>query len=235
MTAVGDTGAVRRLTFGVRGPEGLLRDHVRGAVASSSRWPRRAARSWCCTGSRAHRRAAVEVAVLVVAAMRDRHAIRRVRTWCSRPRRRAVRPALERRLDSGDPRRYQRAPRRAPRPDATRTGSGAPLGVVLAVAPVLSSGPQVGFSNEYYGGAVAPARRGWTAWFFGSLDPGCSIAVDKPPLSLWLMGLSARVFGFSRSRAASEALCTLASVACLRHGPALGAAGGRAAAALRSR
>ncbi|WP_314213947.1 glycosyltransferase family 39 protein [Pseudarthrobacter equi] len=36
-----------------------------------------------------------------------------------------------------------------------------------------------------------------SAFFFGSSDWGNSITVDKPPLSLWLMGLSVRVFGFS--------------------------------------
>ena len=41
------------------------------------------------------------------------------------------------------------------------------------------------------------ASESWKAWFFGSLDPGSFITVDKPPLSLWLMGLSARVLGFS--------------------------------------
>ena len=38
-----------------------------------------------------------------------------------------------------------------------------------------------------------PASESWKAWFFGALDPGSFITVDKPPLSLWLMGLSARV------------------------------------------
>ncbi|WP_426996550.1 ArnT family glycosyltransferase [Pseudarthrobacter sp. N5] len=37
----------------------------------------------------------------------------------------------------------------------------------------------------------------WTAFFFGSSDPGNSITVDKPPLSLWIMSLSVRLFGLS--------------------------------------
>ena len=32
---------------------------------------------------------------------------------------------------------------------------------------------------------------------FGSLDSANSITVDKPPASLWVMVLSARIFGFS--------------------------------------
>src|SRR3954466_14026961 len=52
--------------------------------------------------------------------------------------------------------------------------------------------------------------------FFGSLDPGSFITVDKPPLSLWLMGLSARAFGFSSfSLLLPQALETVAAVALL--------------------
>ena len=34
-------------------------------------------------------------------------------------------------------------------------------------------------------------------FFFGSLDPGSFITVDKPPAALWVMELSGRIFGFS--------------------------------------
>ena len=54
-----------------------------------------------------------------------------------------------------------------------------------------------GYSNTYYAAAAKAGSVSWKAWFFGALDPGSFITVDKPPLSLWLMGLSARVFGFS--------------------------------------
>ena len=39
--------------------------------------------------------------------------------------------------------------------------------------------------------------KSWKALLFGSLDAGNAITVDKPPASLWVMGLSARMFGFS--------------------------------------
>ena len=39
--------------------------------------------------------------------------------------------------------------------------------------------------------------RSWEAFFFGSLDAGNVITVDKPPAALWLMAASARIFGFS--------------------------------------
>ncbi|MBT2514369.1 glycosyltransferase family 39 protein [Arthrobacter sp. ISL-30] len=37
----------------------------------------------------------------------------------------------------------------------------------------------------------------WTAFLFGSSDPGNAITVDKPPLSLWIMSASVRLFGLS--------------------------------------
>ena len=66
-----------------------------------------------------------------------------------------------------------------------------------------------GYSNEYYAAAAKAGSESWKAWFFGALDPGSFITVDKPPLSLWLSGLSARVLGFSSfSILLPEALCT---------------------------
>jgi 4-amino-4-deoxy-L-arabinose transferase-like glycosyltransferase len=94
-----------------------------------------------------------------------------------------------------------------------------------------------GYSNEYYAAAVKSAATSWKAWFFGSLDPGSFITVDKPPLSLWLMGLSARVLGFSSfSMLLPQALCTIGAVALLYatvrrvFGPAAGIAAATALA-----
>ena len=90
--------------------------------------------------------------------------------------------------------------------------------LVLATAALLCfwSLTQNGYSNEYYAAAVKSASESWKARFSGSLDPGSFITVDKPPLSLWLMGLSARVFGFSSfSMLLPEALCTVAAVGLL--------------------
>jgi 4-amino-4-deoxy-L-arabinose transferase-like glycosyltransferase len=73
-----------------------------------------------------------------------------------------------------------------------------------------------GWSNDYYAAAARAASESWKALFFGSLDPGSFITVDKPPLSLWLMGLSARLFGFSSfSILVPQALCTIAAVGAL--------------------
>jgi 4-amino-4-deoxy-L-arabinose transferase-like glycosyltransferase len=54
-----------------------------------------------------------------------------------------------------------------------------------------------GWANSYYAAATQAAGQSWKAWLFGSLDAGNVITVDKPPVSLWLSGLFARVFGFS--------------------------------------
>jgi len=91
------------------------------------------------------------------------------------------------------------------------------LGVV-ALAAVLCLGDLTisGYANTYYAAAVRSASESWKAWFFGALDPGSFITVDKPPLSVWLMGLSARVFGFSSfSLLLPQALCTIAAVGLL--------------------
>ena len=94
----------------------------------------------------------------------------------------------------------------------------APLLAVLALAAVLCLWNLTinGYSNEYYAAAARAGSESWKAWFFGAIDPGCFITVDKPPLSLWLMGLSARVFGFSSfAILLPQALCTIAAVGVL--------------------
>jgi 4-amino-4-deoxy-L-arabinose transferase-like glycosyltransferase len=88
--------------------------------------------------------------------------------------------------------------------------------LVLAAVLCLWDLTQNGNSNTYYAAAVKSGTESWKAWFFGSLDPGSFITVDKPPLSLWLMGLSGRVFGFSSfSMLLPQALCTVGAVALL--------------------
>lgn len=54
-----------------------------------------------------------------------------------------------------------------------------------------------GWANSFYSAAVQAGTQDWRAFFFGSSDWGNSITVDKPPLSLWIMGISARLFGLS--------------------------------------
>ncbi|MFI0356358.1 ArnT family glycosyltransferase [Actinomadura sp. 9N407] len=73
-----------------------------------------------------------------------------------------------------------------------------------------------GHANSYYSAAVRSGTESWKAFFFGSLDAGSFITVDKPPMSLWAMGLFARVLGFGTwSLLLPQALAGVASVAVL--------------------
>jgi 4-amino-4-deoxy-L-arabinose transferase-like glycosyltransferase len=70
-----------------------------------------------------------------------------------------------------------------------------------------------GWANSYYAAATQAASQSWKALLFGSVDAGNVITVDKPPASLWLSGLFARIFGFSSwTVLAPQALCGVASV-----------------------
>ena len=75
-----------------------------------------------------------------------------------------------------------------------------------------------GMGNTFYAAAVKSGTESWKAFLFGSLDPGNFITVDKPPASLWVMELSARLFGFSSwSILLPEALAGVATVLVLYH------------------
>lgn len=69
------------------------------------------------------------------------------------------------------------------------------------------------YGNEFYAAAAWAGSQSWRAWFFGALDPGSFITVDKPPASLWVTGLSVRVFGMnSFAVLAPQAIMGVASV-----------------------
>ena len=71
-----------------------------------------------------------------------------------------------------------------------------------------------GTANSFYAAAVKSGTESLKAWLFGSLDAGNSITVDKPPGALWVMVLSARIFGFSSaSMLVPQALLGIGTVA----------------------
>jgi len=73
-----------------------------------------------------------------------------------------------------------------------------------------------GYANTYYAAAVKSMSVSWKAFFYGAIDPGSFITVDKPPAALWVQALSVRVFGFnSWAMLAPEALAGVASVVVL--------------------
>jgi 4-amino-4-deoxy-L-arabinose transferase-like glycosyltransferase len=97
-----------------------------------------------------------------------------------------------------------------------------------------------GYGNTFYAAASQAGSQSWSAWFFGSLDAQNLITVDKPPASLWVTGLSVRLFGMSSwSVMAPQALMGVAAVAVLYcavrrafSDPNLGAAAGLLAGAV---
>ncbi|WP_426939821.1 glycosyltransferase family 39 protein [Pseudarthrobacter sp. S6] len=54
-----------------------------------------------------------------------------------------------------------------------------------------------GWANPYYSAAAQAGAQDWKAFFFGSLEWGNLITVDKTPLSIWVMSISVRLFGLS--------------------------------------
>jgi 4-amino-4-deoxy-L-arabinose transferase-like glycosyltransferase len=97
-----------------------------------------------------------------------------------------------------------RPPTAAPAAD-DRPGDGRPrwarpalITLLLGTAALYLWGLSAnGYANEFYAAAAQAGSQSWKAWFFGSLDAGNSITVDKTPASLWVMGLSIRLFGLS--------------------------------------
>lgn len=92
------------------------------------------------------------------------------------------------------------------------------FGVLLAATAALYlwNLPVSGWANSFYSAAVQAGSQNWTALFFGSSDAANAITVDKTPAALWVMGLSARLFGFSSwSVLAPQAVMGMASVALL--------------------
>jgi 4-amino-4-deoxy-L-arabinose transferase-like glycosyltransferase len=73
-----------------------------------------------------------------------------------------------------------------------------------------------GWANAFYSAAAQAGMVSWKAFFYGSSDAGNSITVDKTPLALWVMGISARIFGLNPwSLLVPEALMGVASVGLL--------------------
>ncbi len=103
------------------------------------------------------------------------------------------------------------APVPVPAPATERTwptlrapSMGAVLGWV-ALAPVLALSAVLGterlshngYANVFYAAGVKSMLGSLHDFLYASFDPGGLITVDKPPLSLWVQALSAKLFGFS--------------------------------------
>jgi 4-amino-4-deoxy-L-arabinose transferase-like glycosyltransferase len=72
------------------------------------------------------------------------------------------------------------------------------LALLVATALLYIAGlSRNGWANEFYAAAVQAGTKSWKAFFFGSVDSSNFITVDKTPASLWVMELSARIFGLN--------------------------------------
>jgi 4-amino-4-deoxy-L-arabinose transferase-like glycosyltransferase len=70
------------------------------------------------------------------------------------------------------------------------------LAVLAATALLYTIGlSRSGWANDFYAAAVQASTKSWKALFFGSSDSSNFITVDKTPAFLWVMDISARIFG----------------------------------------
>ena len=92
-----------------------------------------------------------------------------------------------------------------------------PEAAVLALAAVLRLAALGRVpTNPYYDAAVRSMGTSWAAFLSGAFEPGRRVAIDKPPVDLWLQVASTRLLGFNRvALLAPEALGGIALVAAL--------------------
>jgi 4-amino-4-deoxy-L-arabinose transferase-like glycosyltransferase len=74
---------------------------------------------------------------------------------------------------------------------------GALAGIVALAAALRFQGLGSMPLNPYYDAAVRSMGTSWHAFLVGAFNPNASVAVDKPPLDLWLQVASTKLFGFS--------------------------------------
>jgi 4-amino-4-deoxy-L-arabinose transferase-like glycosyltransferase len=86
---------------------------------------------------------------------------------------------------------------------ARRPAAGAAVARLLPEASVLAIAAALRFAalgrvptNPYYDAAVRSMGTSWAAFLSGAFEPGRRVAIDKPPVDLWLQVASTRVFGF---------------------------------------
>jgi 4-amino-4-deoxy-L-arabinose transferase-like glycosyltransferase len=92
------------------------------------------------------------------------------------------------------------------------------LAPVLALSAVLNTErlSQNGYANVFYSAGVKSMLGSLHNFLFNSFDPGGLVTVDKPPLSLWVQVVSAKLFGFAPlSLLLPEAIIGVITVAAL--------------------
>ncbi|GAF35809.1 glycosyltransferase family 39 protein [Lentilactobacillus farraginis] len=71
------------------------------------------------------------------------------------------------------------------------------LGLVLLLALFLYGWQiwKAGSANAFYTSAIKSMTMSFSNFWYGSFDPAGYITVDKPPVALWFMAISAKIFG----------------------------------------
>jgi 4-amino-4-deoxy-L-arabinose transferase-like glycosyltransferase len=107
--------------------------------------------------------------------------------------------------------------------DARASARGGSWAALAALAAVLAGaawlrlahlGQVVG--DPFYDAAVRSMELSWHNFFFGAVEPSGAVAIDKPPVDLWLQVASVKLLGFgSAALKLPEALGGLVAVALL--------------------
>lgn len=76
---------------------------------------------------------------------------------------------------------------------------GTALAVIVGAAALLYGWDlsRQGWGNAYYAAAAQAGAQSWKVMLFGGIDAGGALATDKPPLALWAMSASVRMFGLN--------------------------------------
>jgi 4-amino-4-deoxy-L-arabinose transferase-like glycosyltransferase len=91
-----------------------------------------------------------------------------------------------------------------------------PIAIVALAAALRLWMIEADGANPFYDAAVRSMGLSWHNFFFGALEPSGSLAIDKPPVDLWLQVISTKLLGFTRAALAlPEALSGTAAVALL--------------------
>ncbi len=82
--------------------------------------------------------------------------------------------------------------------DLTRAARiGIPMSIVALAGALRLTNLAAVTPNPYYDAAVRTMSRSWHDFLFGVFAPGSGLAIDKPPVDLWLQVASTKVLGFT--------------------------------------
>jgi len=74
--------------------------------------------------------------------------------------------------------------------------AGAPAAIVVLAAGLRLAGVGAGRPDPFYDAAVRSMGTSWHAFLTGAFEPGARVAIDKPPIDLWLQVAATKVLGF---------------------------------------